>query len=472
MPFEEKTLKPQDNSQDKFLQMTTKPVPGLIISMAIPSIVSMVVSSIYNFADTYYVSKLSTSAAAGPGVAQPLFLIIQALSLALAVGAGSYSARSLGRQDKETASRTISTAFILSVAIGTVMGIFSIIFLTPLMKAFGATDTVLPYAVNYALYVILATPFFSATFVMSYAIRQEGNVRLAVTGQMTGAIVNIVLDPILIFVFKMGIVGAAVATSLSQIISFTILFQYIVRGKCVVRLKLAYFTLKKDLIWEIVRVGSPDLFRTFLASTAAILLNNACNPFGDAALASMTVCNKITGVIVSMLMGFGQGFMPMCGYNYGARLYNRVKEGFRFTMAVGLVAMGVLFALASIFAPSIMRAFQPNDPEFIRIGSMVLRAQMAALLPATVTIIGNMLFQACGKAWQSAVVALSRNGIMFIPLILTLPRLFQLNGVIWSQPTADMITFVVVLFMLAGVFRGLKKLEDEKANEVAVNAEA
>ena len=443
--------------------MTTKPVPGLIISMAIPSICSMVVSSIYNFADTYYVSQLSTSAAAGPGIAQPLFLIIQAISLALAVGAGSYSARSLGRQDKETASRTVSTAFFVSVFIGTIMGIFSIIFLTPLMRAFGATDTILPYAVDYALYVILATPFFSATFVMSYAIRQEGNVRLAVAGQLTGAIVNIILDPILIFACDMGIVGAAVATSVSQIISFTIMFQYMVRGKCVVSLKWKYITMKASLLWEIIRVGSPDLFRTCLASVAAILLNNACNPYGDAALASMTVVNKITTVIVSILMGFGQGFMPMCGYNYGARLYQRVKEGFRFTMIVGLVAMAVLFALASIFASPIMRLFRADDLEFISIGSTILRAQMSALLPATVTIIANMLFQACGKAWQSAVVALSRNGIMFIPLILVLPRLLGLNGVIWAQPSADMITFVVVLLMLVGVFRDLHKLEQEKA---------
>ncbi|MBR6977240.1 MAG: MATE family efflux transporter [Lachnospiraceae bacterium] len=447
--------------------MTTEPVARLIISMAIPSIGSMIVSSIYNFADTYYISQLGTSVAAVPGISQPLFLIIQAVSLTLAVGAGSYAARALGRKENDNASKAVSTSFFLSVMIGTLIGILSLIFLPQLMTAFGATSTILPHAEDYARYVIYATPFFSATFVMSYAIRQEGNVRIAVIGTIAGAIINIALDPLLIFVFDMGIKGAAVATSLSQMVSFTILFQFLLRGKCVVRLKFKYFSLDRHILGDVLKVGSPDFFRTLLASLAAILLNTSARPYGDTVLAGMTVCNKIIVVIVSALMGFGQGFQPMCGYNYGAKIYDRVKKGFRFTLSVGLAAMTVVFVTGMIFAPQIMSLFRREDTEFIDVGSRILRASLTALLPATVTIIANMLFQACGKAPQSAIIALSRNGIVFIPLILLMPRLWGLNGVIWAQPTADIITLIAALIMLFMLWKNLNRLEREAKEQEA-----
>lgn len=461
----------QADSKERYTLMTTKPVPGLIMSMAIPSICSMIVSSLYNFADTYYVSQIGTSAAAAPGIAQPLFLIIQAVSLTLATGAGSYAARTLGSRDNETANKTISTAFFLSVFIGTVIGIISLLFLSPMMTAFGATDTILPYAVEYAFYVIIATPFFSATFVLSYAIRQEGNAKLAVVGTISGALINIVLDPIFIFLLDMGIMGAAVATSLSQIVSFLILFQYMVRDRCVLKLKWRYFKPTRELMGEILKIGSPDFFRTCLASVAAILLNTAARPYGDATLASMTVVNKIITVVVSILMGFGQGFQPMCGYNYGARLYKRVKEGFRFTMATGLAVMAVVFLAGCIFAPQIMALFRKDDPEFIRIGSLIFRAQLSVLLPATVTIISNMLFQSCGRAIPSAILALSRNGVVFIPLILVLPVLWGLNGVIWAQPIADAITFMVAVPMVISLWKKLNTEGNPTASETKLTAE-
>ena len=452
----------QADAKERFELMTTRPVPGLILSMALPAICSMIVSSLYNFADTYYVSQISTSAAAAPGIAQPLFLIIQAVSLTFATGAGSYAARTLGSKDNDTANKTVSTAFFLSVIIGTIMGIISLIFLEPMMRAFGATDTILPYAVEYAFYVIIATPFFSATFVLSYAIRQEGNAKLAVVGTIAGAIINIVLDPIFIFTFHMGIMGAAVATSLSQIVSFCILFFYMKRDRCVLKLKWKYFAPSKQLLWEILKIGSPDFFRTCLSSVAAILLNTAARPYGDAALASMTVVTKIITVIVSILMGFGQGFQPMCGYNYGAGLFFRVKEGFRFTMITGLICMTVVTVFGCIFAPEIMMLFRKDDLEFIQTGSTIFRAQLSVLLPATVTIISNMLFQSCGRAVSSAVLALSRNGVVFIPLILVLPNLFDLNGVIWAQPVADVITFAVAVPMVCSLWKKLSQKEVQK----------
>ncbi|HRX58145.1 MAG TPA: MATE family efflux transporter [Eubacteriales bacterium] len=445
----------------RFLKMTTMPVSKLIISMAIPAICSQIVTSLYNLADTYFISNIGTSAAAAPGIAQPLFMIIQAISLMLATGAASYAARRLGARDGDTANRTVSTAFFLSVIIGTVIGAVSLLLLENIMRICGATETILPYAYDYAFWVILATPFFSATFVMAFAIRQEGNVRLAVIGTVAGALLNIVLDPLLIVVFDMGIVGAAVATSVSQIVSFSILFLHIARDKCVLRLRWKFFTPSKKIIGEVLKIGSPDLFRTALLSFANILLNNSVSAYGDASLAAMTIVTKIINIIIMMLMGFGQGFQPMCGYCYGAKMYDRVKEGLKYTLKIGLLAMSAVAAAGIIFAPSVISVFRPDDAEVIEAGTRIMRAQLLVLPLATVTIISNMLFQSTGKAIKSAVVALSRNGLTFIPLILILPRLFAFNGVVWAQPIADTITFVICVFMLISMYKEFDKPLEE-----------
>lgn len=447
----------EDAASAKYVKMTTGPVSGLILSMAGPAICSMIVSSLYNFADTYFVSQLGTSAQAAPGIAMPLFLMIQAVSLTFAVGGGSVVARKLGAKQSEDASKVVSTAFFLSIMIGTVIGVMSLLFLSPMMVLFGATPTILPYAFEYAFYVILATPFFSATFVLSFVIRGEGSARIAVMGTVCGAVLNVILDPILIFGFQMGIRGAAVATSISQAASFAVLLGFMMRGKCITRIKWKFFTLDMALIKEIVKIGAPDFYRTCLASVAGILLNTAARQYGDATLAGMTVVSRIINILFGILTGFGQGFQPLCGYCFGAKLYGRVRKGLWFTMSVALATIGVVAVAGCIFARPIMAVFQPEDEEFIRVGSLILRTQLVVLVPATVTITANMLFQSCGKALQSSVLALSRNGVFFIPLILILPGIFGLNGVIASQPVADCITFLLSLPMLTHVLRGMPK---------------
>lgn len=451
----------QADAQERFLKMTTTPVSKLIISMAIPAICSQIVTALYNFADTYFVSSIGTSATAAPGIAMPLLMIIQAISLMLAIGAGSLAARQLGAQKNIDANKTISTAFFLSVIIGTIIGTVALLFLEKIMILCGATETILPYAYDYAFWIILATPFYSATFVLSAIVRQEGNVRLSVIGTISGAVVNCILDPILIFVFDMGIIGAAVATSLSQIVSFAILFSHMAGGKCVLKLSWKYFSPKWGIISDILKIGSPDLFRTGLLSVANILLNNAAAAYGDAPLAGMGIVSKIINILVMVLMGFGQGYQPMCGYCYGARLYKRVKEGLWFSMRICISILTVSSVAAYIAAPQIIAIFRADDPEVINIGSQILRSHVAVLPLATVTIIANMLFQSCGKAVKSGLVALSRNGLALIPMIILLPKLIGLSGVIWAQPVADAITFVIALFMLVDELRELNCLEQE-----------
>lgn len=456
--------------QARYLKMTTESIPKLIVSMAVPAICSQIVTSLYNIADTYFVGSIGTSATAAPGVAMPLLMIIQAVSLMLAMGAGSLAARQLGAREDEDANRTISTAFFLSVMIGTVIGAISLMALEPIMVICGATDTILPYACDYAFWIILATPFYSATFVLSAVVRQEGNVRLSVIGTVTGAVVNCILDPILIFVFDLGIIGAAVATSLSQIVSFAILFSHMISGKCVLKLGWRYFSPRWRVLWEIFKVGAPDLFRNGLLSVANILLNKAAGVYGDAPLAGMGIVTKTVNVMVMVLMGFGQGYQPMCGYCFGAKLYGRVKEGLWFSLRVCLVAMTAMAAASFALAPGIIAVFRGDDPEVIEVGSRILRSHVVVLPLATVTIIANMLFQSCGRAVKSGMIALSRNGLVLIPTILYLPRAFQLDGVIWAQPVADILTFVIALFMLIHELGRLRALERQAALETAAKA--
>lgn len=455
------------DSETRYKLMTTEKVPKLIISMAIPAIISQIVSSLYSLADTYFVSSIGTAATAAPGVAFPILLIIQAISLMFAVGAGSLASRQLGAMDNEEANKTVSTAFFLSVFIGTFLGIVCLILLKPIMILCGATNTILPYACDYAFWIILATPFYSASFVLSYVIRQEGNVRLATIGTITGAVVNCVLDPLFIYVFHWGIVGAAVATSLSQIVSFTIMFTHIIRGKCVLKLSWKYFSAKWKRLWEICKVGAPNLFQSALLVIGQIMLNNAAKVYGDGPLAGMNVVTKVSNIIVLSLNGFGQGFQPMCGYCYGAKLYNRIKEGLWFTLKAGLTIIVALSAISYILAPEIIALFRAGDAEVIDVGSRIMRAHMVVMPLYTVTVVANMMFLSCGKALKAAIVTLARNGIVFIPLILVLPKLFYLDGVIWAQPIADAITFAISGILLVVELKQLSKGNAELKSSVA-----
>ena len=447
--------------QVRYLKMTTEPVPRLITSMALPAIASQIVSSLYSLADTYFVSSIGTAATAAPGVAFPLLLIIQAISLMLAIGSGSLAARQLGAKKNQDANETISTAFFLSVIIGTIIGIFSLIFIRPIMRMCGATETILPYAVDYGFWIILA-PFYSATFVLSNVVRQEGNVRLATIGTIAGAVVNIILDPILIFGFHLGIVGAAVATSLSQIVSFCILFSSIWGDGCVLKLRIQNFKPNREMMGEIIKIGAPNLFQSGLLIVAQILMNNAAAVYGDAPLAGMNVVNKVSHIIILGLNGFAMGFQPMCGYCYGAKLYKRVKEGLIFTLKVGLAIVTVLCVIAFIFAPQIIALFRADDPEVIDVGSRIMRAHVLVMPLACFTMVSNSLFQSCGRAVKAGILALARNGIMLIPMILILPRLFQLTGVVWAQSAADALSFIVAMFMLIHELRRIHGLQVEQ----------
>ncbi|WP_274953145.1 MATE family efflux transporter [Angelakisella massiliensis] len=429
----------------KFRQMVETPIPKLIVTLSIPTIISMLVSSIYNMADTFFVGRLGTSATGAVGVVFSLMALIQAIGFTLGMGSGNYISRLLGQKNREKAEVVAATGFFTALALGALLGALGLIFLEPLVRILGATDTILPYAKDYASYILIGFPYMAASFVLNNILRYQGNAMMAMTGIATGGILNIVLDPIFIFVLDMGTGGAALATILSQLVSFCILLYHSLGRNGNLGIHISKFTFSWAVHREIIRVGMPSFYRQGLASLSTICLNLSAGPFGDAAIAAMSVVSKVFMFALSALLGFGQGFQPVCGFNYGASRYDRVREAFWFCVRTAFLVLVLLGTLGFIFAPQIVELFRKGDPEVIRIGSMGLRFQAVVFPLCGITTMVNMLTQSVGASGRASILAMSRQGIFFIPLVIILPRLFDVTGVAISQPLSDLCTFLLAV---------------------------
>ncbi len=446
--------------KEHYKMMTETPVPRLIWRLAIPTIISMLVSSIYNTADTFFVSQLGTSAAGAVGVVFSVMAIIQAIGFTIGMGAGNILSRQLGAKEDEAATITASTGFAFALVLSLLLSIFGIAFQKDLMRLLGATETILPYAEAYAEYIFLGCPVMCLSFVMNNYLRAEGKAMYGMIGITIGGVLNIFLDPIFIFTLGFGTAGAAMATALSQLISFCILLSFFLRGKSSVRISLMKVSKDIKLYLKIVLIGLPTLMRQGLASIASVALNVAAAAFGDAAVAAMSITGRIMMFAFSAMLGFGQGFQPVSSFNYGAKRFDRVRLATKYTAFVGTILMLCVSALCIILAPAIMKAFRKDDLEVIAIGVYALRAQ-ALLLPLTgIVTATNMGLQSTGNAVPATVLAMARQGIFFIPLILILPGFAGLKGVALSQPISDGLTFIIALFFFASFLRMLKKKEN------------
>ena len=446
--------------KEHYKMMTETPVPRLIWRLAIPTIISMLVSSIYNTADTFFVSQLGTSAAGAVGVVFSVMAIIQAIGFTIGMGAGNILSRQLGAKEDEAATITASTGFVFALVLSLLLSIFGIAFQKDLMRLLGATETILPYAEAYAEYIFLGCPVMCLSFVMNNYLRAEGKAMYGMIGITIGGVLNIFLDPIFIFTLGFGTAGAAMATALSQLISFCILLSFFLRGKSSVRISLMKVSKDIKLYLKIVLIGLPTLMRQGLASIASVALNVAAAAFGDAAVAAMSITGRIMMFAFSAMLGFGQGFQPVSSFNYGAKRFDRVRLATKYTAFVGTILMLCVSALCIILAPAIMKAFRKDDLEVIAIGVYALRAQ-ALLLPLTgIVTATNMGLQSTGNAVPATVLAMARQGIFFIPLILILPGFAGLKGVALSQPISDGLTFIIALFFFASFLRMLKKKEN------------
>lgn len=444
------------NQEEKYNQMTTTPVPKLICSLAVPTIISMLVTSFYNMADTFFVGKLDTQSTAAVGVVFSVMAIIQAVGFFFGHGSGNYISRKLGSRELEEASAMAANGFFLSFFSGILIALLGIIFSSPLSVALGSTPTILPYTQKYLRIILTGAPFMTSSLVLNNQLRFQGRASFAMVGIVTGAVINIILDPVLIFAFHMGVSGAAAATVFSQFCSFLLLVVMTRKSESIV-IRFKNLKVNTYFIKEIFKGGVPSLCRQGLASIAVIFLNHAAGTYGDAAIAGMSIVNRITMFANSALIGFGQGFQPVCGFNYGAKLYGRVREGFYFCVKYAFVFLVVVSLLCGIFAPDIVALFRKEDAEVIETGALALRLQCIAFPLNAWIVMSNMMLQSIGKALKASIVAGARQGYFFIPYILILPACFGLPGVQVTQAVADVSTLILSIPLTLSVLKEMKE---------------
>ena len=423
-------------------RMLRTPIPKLIVSLSIPTLISQMISVIYNTADTFFVSKISNSASAAVGVVFSLMSIIQALGFGIGMGCSSIVSRCLGTRENERANRVSSTSLFFAGVVGLFICVVGLLTLRPLMRLLGSTDTMLPYSESYARIILIAAPVMCTSFVLSNILRAEGEASLSMYGICAGGVLNVVLDPIFIFLLEMGIAGAALATALSQLVSFLILGTFFLQKKTIVCLRVRDISHRAADYGQILLIGFPTICRQGFASLSAALLNNAAAVYSDASVAAVTISNKIYLLIRSMIIGIGQGFQPVAGYNFGAGDKKRTRQAFWFSTLFGTVICVVGGALIALFPEKIMRFFR-DDPEILSVGRQALLYACAVMPLMAYSTYVNQLYQCLGFHQAATALASCRNGIFFVPLILILPRQYGITGVEMSQPGADLLTFVV-----------------------------
>lgn len=455
-----------NKQEEKFRLMTEAPIGRLIFSLGAPCIVSMLVTAFYNMADTFFVGMLKSNAATGAvGVVFSMMAMIQAVGFFFGHGSGNYISRELGKKNYGEAEKMAATGLFSAAAAGVLIFVFGELFLEELAYALGSTDTILPYAKEYLGAILAGAPWVIASLVLNNLLRFQGSAFYAMIGITSGALLNIALDPLLIFKFNMGVAGAGYATVISQLVSFGILLVgYVRSGNAPIRFRNIQFGWYYYKM--IVKGGFPSLARQGLASVATIAVNHAAGPFGDAAIAAMGVVQRITMFGSSAMIGFGQGFQPFCGFNYGAGLYKRVKDGFYFCVKTSFVFLVAVSALGFVFAPELIAVFR-NDPEVIEIGSGALRWQCVTFFTLSWVVISNMMVQVMGKTVPATFLASARQGIFFIPIVLILSSALGVFGIQIAQSVSDVITLACAIPIQLVIMKNMKNSDSNAKKEDA-----
>ena len=464
--------------EEKYIRMTTEPVEGLILKLALPTIISMLITTFYNMADTFFVGKIGageaaavqaamqTQAQAAVGVVMSLMAVIQAFGFFFGHGSGNFVSRALGRHDTESAEKIASSGFFYAVITGIIILALGQIFADPLAILLGANEDFLDYTVEYMRVILIGAPIIMASLVLNNQIRFQGNAAYAMVGITSGAILNIGLDALFILVWDMGVLGAAAATVIGQTVSLILLFIGTERSDCI-KIRLKSFRLDKSTVSEICRGGLPSLGRQGLASVSTACLNNMAGIYGvvayggaaagTSAVAAMSVVSRIMMFAASTLIGFGQGFQPVCGFNYGAGLYSRVKKAFWFCVKTAFGFIIIIAVPAFILSDNIVAVFRGNDPVALAIGTKAMRWQVVTFPVMAWVVMGNMMLQTMGRVVGATLLAVSRNGLMFIPAVLLLPLLFGLDGVLLAQPVADVLSLILAIPVTVKVLKELSQ---------------
>ncbi|GMQ63219.1 MATE family efflux transporter [Vallitalea maricola] len=434
-------------------------VSKVITKLAIPAIIGMLVNAVYNFVDTMFVSWIGTNAMSAAQVGFPVFMVLVAFGQLFGIGGSSYTSRLLGENNKKEASKTITVVYITTIITGVILGICGLLLLEPLVNMFGANSDNISYTLAYTSILFIGAPFILGNMALNNLLRAEGSAIISMFGLMLGAILNIILDPIFIFAFDMGIGGAALATIIAQAITTVFLLSYYIRKKSLIRMKLSMFKPSKKIYNEIFKIGLPTLIRQLLASFSIGLMNKAATGYGTEAVAAIGIVSKVFMLGFYALLGYTQGFLPVAGYNFGAKKYQRVLDSTKVSTKVSTIYCIIVFAVFMIFAEPIVMIFRP-EAEVARIAIKGLRIWSISLPLLGYSMVINMLFQAIGKAKEAAILSISRQGIMLIPLILILPSFFNLNGVLLAQPVADVLTFILTGILGIMVNKEIYQLRD------------
>ena len=449
----------KQDAGSQFDRMTKTPVSRLVMRLSVPTIISMLVTNIYNLVDTAFVGLLGNSASGAVGVVFGLMAVIQAVGFMFGQGAGSIIARALGRKDEKGAAATASTGFFCAMGTGLVIAAVCLWRLDPLIMLLGSTDTIAPYARAYILWILAAAPFMVSSFVLNNILRYEGKASMGMIGILAGAILNMAGDPLFMFALDMGIAGAGLSTALSQLVSFLILLGMFLRGKTTVRLSLRAVSLRPGLMGDILGTGLPSLLRQGLNSLTTILLNSCAGVYGDEAIAAMSIVSRIGFFVFSVALGVGQGFQPVSAFNYGAGKYGRVRKAFSFTLALAEGFIAAAAAAVFLSAGGLIGLFR-NDPRVIEIGVRALRLHCAALPFLPICMVTEMLYQSTGHKLGAAALSSMRSGVIFIPALLLLARFRGLAGIQEAQPLAYVLAFFPAAWL---ALRFLRKMPEEKS---------
>ncbi len=445
-----------ENTQSRqYEKMTGTPVWKLVLELGLPTTISMLITNIYNMADTFYVSQISITASGATGIVFALMAVLQAFGFMFGHGAGSNISRSLGAKKIEHAKVFTSTSVFLALGAGVLIGVFGLLFPKPLMRLLGSTDTILSDAVTYGTFILISAPAMTVGCVLNNILRYEGGAAFAMAGLCTGGILNIFLDPLLIFHFRMGIAGAGLSTAISQYISTIILLLPFFTGKTVTKIHIRYITKDIADIGNILLTGLPSLARQGLNSISTAVLNQQAAVYGDAAIAAMSIVGRCGNLLFSFALGIAQGFQPVSAFNYGAGKKERVEKATWFTMLFGMAIMGILCLGCGFAAPLVIRLFR-EEQSVLDTGTEALRWMCFTLYILPVSAVGSMLFQSIGKKGSSLLIAMLQGGMISIPLMLFLPHFLGVTGIEIAQPCAYVISALVSFPIMISFFKKLR----------------
>lgn len=444
---------------NKMELLGSAPIPKALMALGVPIMIGMLINALYNLVDAYFVGGLGESPMGAISIVFPLGQVVVGLGLMFGNGAASYLSRLLGRGDRETANKIASTALYSSVIIGAIIILLATIFIQPILSLLGATETIMPYALTYARIYVISCIFNVFNVTMNNVVASEGAAKTTMCALLLGAVLNIGLDPIFIYVLDMGVAGAAIATAISQFVSTLVYLTYAIRKKSAFTFSFKDFKPTKQIYAEILKIGIPTLTFQLLTSLSIALINRAANGYGDAVIAGMGAVTRVTSMGTLVVFGFLKGFQPIAGFSYGAKKFGRLCEAIKTSILWSTIFCVLVGLLMALFSTQIISQFANGNAEMIAVGEKSLMANGFSFFLFGFYTVYSSLFLALGKGTAGFILGACRQGICFVPVILILPVILGMNGILYAQPIADVISAIITAFMAFHLHKELSEAE-------------